>query len=73
MQKVNYSLIITIASIILSAGTTIGYIKATMGNMQEQLVKLTNKVETHNNYGLRIVELETKIAMLEKQMERRNK
>ena len=73
MQKVNYSLIITIASIILSAGTTIGYIKATLGNMQEQLVKLTNKVEAHNNYGLRIVELETKVAMLEKQAERRNK
>ena len=73
MQKINYSLIITIVSIILSAGTTIGYIKATMRNMQEQLIKLTNKVEAHNNYGLRIVELETKVAMLEKQAERRNK
>lgn len=73
MKDINTNLLITIASIILSAGTTIGYIKASMGNMEHQMSSLADKVERHNNYGLRIVELETKIAMLEKQLERRNK
>lgn len=69
MKDLNLNFIITVASIILSAGTTIGYIKTTMGTMETQLVRLTEKVERHNNFGLRIVELETKVQMLEKQLE----
>ena len=73
MEKIDIKLLVTIFSIVLSAGTTMGYIKASMGNMEHQMSSLADKVERHNNYGLRIVELETKIAMLEKQLERRNK
>ena len=72
-NKLDIKLIITIASIILSAGTTIGYIKATMGNMDSRITTLTTKVEQHNNFGLRLVELETKVRMLEQHLDRRHK
>ena len=73
MKEINANLILTIVSIILSAGMTMGYIKTSMSHMERQLASLTDKVEKHNNYGLRIVELETKIIMLEKQLERKSR
>jgi hypothetical protein len=57
-QKLNYNLIITLASILISWGTTLGYLKATMGNMEKQIATLTAKVEQHNNFGIRIATLE---------------
>lgn len=71
MKDMNAGLLITIASIILSAGTTIGYIKASMGNMDTRITTLTAKVEQHNNFALRLVELETKVKMLQQQLERK--
>lgn len=71
MEKIDIKLLVTIFSIVLSAGTTIGYIKASMGNMDARIVMLTTKVEQHNNFGLRLVELETKVRMLEQQINRR--
>lgn len=34
--------------------------------MKEELVKLTNKVESHNNFGLQLAKLETRVDILEK-------
>lgn len=34
--------------------------------MKEELVKLTNKVEAHNNFGLQLAKLETRVDILEK-------
>lgn len=34
--------------------------------MKEELVKLTNKVESHNNFGLQLAKLETRVDLLEK-------
>lgn len=34
--------------------------------MKEELTKLTNKVESHNNFGLQLAKLETRVDILEK-------
>lgn len=34
--------------------------------MKEEIVKLTNKVESHNNFGLQLAKLETRVDILEK-------
>ena len=34
--------------------------------MKEELVKLTNKAEAHNNFGLQLAKLETRVDILEK-------
>lgn len=34
--------------------------------MQKELEKLTNKVENHNNFGLQLAKLETRVEILEK-------
>lgn len=34
--------------------------------MKEELIKLTNKVEAHNNFGLQLAKLETRVDILEK-------
>lgn len=33
--------------------------------MKEELTKLANKVETHNNFGLQLAKLETRVDALE--------
>ena len=35
-------------------------------SMKEELSKLTNKVEAHNNFGLQLAKLETRVDILEK-------
>ena len=37
-------------------------------NMKEQLEKLASKVEAHNNFGLQLAELKTRIDILEKRL-----
>lgn len=37
-------------------------------NIKEQLVKLENKVEGHNNFGLLLAQLETRVDLLEKKV-----
>ena len=34
--------------------------------MKEELVKLSSKVETHNNFGLQLAKLETRVDILER-------
>lgn len=34
-------------------------------NIQEEITKLSNKVEQHNNYGLEIVDLKARVKALE--------
>ena len=35
-------------------------------NMREALQKLENKVEQHNNFGIQLAQLETRVEILEK-------
>lgn len=35
-------------------------------NLKEELAKLTTKVEAHNNFGLQLAELRTRVEILEK-------
>lgn len=35
-------------------------------SMKDELSKLTNKVEAHNNFGLQLAKLETRVDILEK-------
>ena len=35
-------------------------------SMKEELSKLTNRVEAHNNFGLQLARLETRVDILEK-------
>ncbi len=34
--------------------------------MKEELIKLSNKVEAHNNFGLQLAKLETRVDILER-------
>lgn len=35
-------------------------------NLKEELARLTTKVEAHNNFGLQLAELRTRVEILEK-------
>lgn len=35
-------------------------------NLKEELAKLTTKVEAHNNFGLQLAELRTRVEILER-------
>lgn len=37
-------------------------------NMKEQLERLTQKVEAHNNFGLQLAELKTRVEILERKI-----
>lgn len=37
-----------------------------IANVNNYITNLTDKVEKHNNFGLKIVELETRLSILEK-------
>ena len=57
------------ASIITSiqqANKTTALLEERDKTMKEQLAKIENKVETHNNFGLQLAKLETRVDILEK-------
>lgn len=45
---------------------TIAILEERDKTMREELLKLANKVETHNNFGLQLARLETRVDILEK-------
>lgn len=66
MTLSDISFYITLGSLIFGFGGTVMYLKEAVKSLKEDLQKLTSKVEAHNNFGLKIARLETRIEMLEK-------
>ena len=66
MTHSDLSFYITLGSLIFGFGGTVMYLKESVKSLKEDLYKLTSKVEAHNNFGLKIARLETRIEMLEK-------
>lgn len=66
MTHSDISFYITLGSLIFGFGGTVMYLKEAVKSLKEDLQKLTSKVEAHNNFGLKIARLETRIEMLEK-------
>lgn len=69
--------IVTIATVIMQNNKTNALLEERMKQtnllleerdktMKEQLVKLESKVEAHNNFGLQLAHLETRVDILEK-------
>lgn len=69
--------IVTIATVIMQNNKTNALLEERMKQtnllieerdrtMKEQLVKLETKVEAHNNFGLQLATLETRVDILEK-------
>ena len=69
--------IVTIATVIMQNNKTNALLEERMKQtnllleerdrtMKEQLIKLENKVEAHNNFGLQLAHLETRVDILEK-------
>ena len=58
--------IFSVVMIIIQNNKTMALLEERDKNMKEELVKLTNKVEAHNNFGLQLAKLETRVDLLEK-------
>ena len=58
--------IFSIAVSFIKSNKTIAILEERYKTMREELVKLANKVETHNNFGLQLARLETRVDILEK-------
>ena len=58
--------IFSVVMIIIQNNKTMALLEERDKNMKEELVKLTNKVEAHNNFGLQLAKLETRVDILEK-------
>ena len=58
--------IFSIAVSFIQSNKTIAILEERDKTMREELLKLTNKVETHNNFGLQLARLETRVEILER-------
>ena len=58
--------IFSIAVSFIQSNKTIAILEERDKTMREELIKLANKVETHNNFGLQLARLETRVDILEK-------
>lgn len=56
----------SIAVVIIQTNKTTILLEERDKVMKEQLEKLTDKVEAHNNFGLQLAKLETRVDTLEK-------
>lgn len=58
--------IFSVIVVIIQNNKTMAILEERDKTMKEELVKLTNKVESHNNFGLQLAKLETRVDILEK-------
>lgn len=56
----------SIVTSIMQASKTTALLEERDKAMKEQLVKIEEKVETHNNFGLQLARLETRVDILER-------
>lgn len=60
--------IFAVVMVIIQNNKTMAILEERDKTMKEELVKLTNKVEAHNNFGLQLAKLETRVDLLEKRV-----
>lgn len=60
--------IFAVIMVIIQNNKTMVILEERDKTMKEELVKLTNKVEAHNNFGLQLAKLETRVDLLEKRV-----
>lgn len=58
--------IFSVIVVILQNNKTMAILEERDKTMKEELIKLTNKVESHNNFGLQLAKLETRVDIIEK-------
>lgn len=58
--------IFSIAVSFIQSNKTIAILEERDKTMREELIKISNKVEAHNNFGLQLAKLETRVDILEK-------
>lgn len=60
--------IFAVVMVIIQNNKTMAILEERDKTMKEELIKLTNKVEAHNNFGLQLAKLETRVDLLEKRV-----
>lgn len=60
--------IFSVVMVIIQNNKTMALLEERDKTMKEELVKLSNKVEAHNNFGLQLAKLETRVDLLEKRV-----
>lgn len=60
--------IFSVVIVIIQNNKTMALLEERDKTMKEEIVKLSNKVEAHNNFGLQLAKLETRIDLLEKRV-----
>lgn len=58
--------IFAVVMVMIQNNKTMAILEERDKTMKEELIKLTNKVEAHNNFGLQLAKLETRVDILEK-------
>lgn len=58
--------IFSVVVVFIQNNKTMALLEERDKTMKEEIVKLTNKVESHNNFGLQLAKLETRVDILEK-------
>ena len=81
-MELNLSNIITILTIVFTSGGTLMYIRTALEGLQtsfadlkkdtkDDISNLSKKIEQHNNFGLQLVEIKTRLIALEKHIDNR--
>lgn len=60
--------IFSVVMVIIQNNKTMALLEERDKTMKEELIKLSNKVEAHNNFGLQLAKLETRVDLLEKRV-----
>lgn len=58
----------SVVMVIIQNNKTMALLEERDKTMKEEIVKLSNKVEAHNNFGLQLAKLETRVDLLEKRV-----
>lgn len=58
--------IFAVVMVIIQNNKTMAILEERDKTMKEELIKLSNKVEAHNNFGLQLAKLETRVDLLER-------
>lgn len=66
MTNSDIGLLLTICSIVFGFGSTIMFLKQSVSTLKDDIKKLADKVEQHNNFGLKIAKMETRLDILER-------
>ena len=64
------AVIVSIAGNIIVQNKTTAVMQQKIDDMKDDLRVLSNRVDSHNNFGLKLERLETKIEAIEKEMKK---